>query len=87
MIFTMRRRNLSEDTEAKKGNPKGGGGGGGRWTRKPGKEGTEEASGAKEVGITSREAALRVAEKQGSGPTEPGVYGNPKKASGETIGR
>lgn len=24
MIFTMRRRNLSEDTEAKKGNPKGG---------------------------------------------------------------
>lgn len=28
MIFTMRRRNLSEDTEAKKGNPKGGGGGG-----------------------------------------------------------
>lgn len=58
-----------------------------KWKRDPGREGTEEASGAKEVGITSREAALRVAEKQGSGSTEPGVYGNPKKANEEKMGR
>lgn len=45
-----------------------------------------EASGAKEVVITSGEAVLGVAEKRGSGSTPPGVYGNPKKANGKQWG-
>lgn len=39
------------------------------------------------MGIASKEAALRAAEKLGSGSTEPGVHGNPKAARRETIGR
>lgn len=49
--------------------------------RKAGRE-TREGNGQKRldqwskgVGITSREAAFRTAEKQGSRSTEPGVYG------------
>lgn len=58
-----------------------------RWKRNWEKEGTgEEASGAKEVVITSTEAVFRVVEKKGSGSTPPGVYGNPKKANGKQWG-
>lgn len=56
----MRRRNLTEATEAKKcNNPNGRG----KLEEKPRKEATEETSEAKEVRITSREATFRTAEK------------------------
>lgn len=52
------------------------------------REGTEEAGGAKGAGITtSREAALRVAEKKRSGFTPPGVHENPEEANGKQWGR